>query len=36
MRKPESENERRKRRRMRLIHVMFIYAVISIGLAWFF
>jgi len=36
MRKPESDIERRKRRRWRRIQVIIIYTAIAIGLAWFF
>ena len=36
MRKPESDTERRKRRRWRRIQVVIIYTAIAIGLAWFF
>lgn len=36
MRKPESDIERRKRRRLRRIQVIIIYTAIAIGLAWFF
>ena len=36
MRKPESDIERRKRRRWRRIQVIIIYTAIAVGLAWFF
>ncbi len=36
MRKPESDIDRRRRRRLRRIQVAIIYTAIAVGLAWFF